>query len=192
MRLRAIPVVLTLALLLSDPALSLRAGEQAAPDPATLIAANSYGKWLKDYKEATFDVLSDFQYPFPPYGKKLSDRKITPPADVQKLNSQKVSVSGYMLPLDMDAKGVTKFILVRYLDTCCYGLFGDPNEWVVVTMAKKTVFTRYDSITVFGTFHVGEIAHGDGRENIESYYQMDGVAVAVHTEAFDKAAGITQ
>ena len=41
--------------------------------------------------------------------------------------------------------------------------------------------------SVYATFHVGEIANGSQIQDVESFYRMDGVAIAIHTEAFEKA-----
>ena len=190
MRSRATALMLATLVLVCAPLAALNGSETTPADPSTLVAANQFAKWNQQYAEASWDVLSSFEYPIPAYGKKLSDRKIILPADVKKLDGQKVAIRGYMLPLDMDEKGLTQFILGPDLNTCCFAVVGLPNEWIVVTMAKKTVFTRYDPITVYGTLHSGEIARrDDGIQNVESFYRIDGVAMAIHTEAFEKATG---
>ena len=96
-----------------------------------------------------------------------------------------------MIPLDMDDKGVSMFVVAPDLQTCCFGVVGQVNQLVLVVMNKKTAFSRYDPITVFGKFHVNDI--GDqGEFSAQSLYQMEGVAIAIHTEAFDKAIGASQ
>jgi hypothetical protein len=175
----AIALLLLVVAFVFQPAPALRASGSDG-DPSTLIPLNQLAKWTKDFPATNWDVLSDFDYIFPPPGGKLSARKLVVPAAVQKLNGQKVSIKGYMIPIEMDGQGVAKFALTEELNTCCFALPAVPNQWIIVTMPKKTSFIRWDPITVFGTLHVGEIAMGDHRENIESFYQMDGNVIAIH------------
>ena len=170
--------------------MQIQAATQAAADPSTVVSPSDFAKWTKGYLQTTFDALSGFTYPFPRVGKKLSDRKVVSPPAVQKLDNQKISIKGYMLPIDMDAKGVTMFMLQADLQSCCFGVHGDPNTYILVTMAKKTRVSLFDAVTVYGTFHIGEVAHGESIEDIESFYRLDGQAIAIHTESFDKVTGV--
>lgn len=62
-----------------------------------------------------------------------------------------------MLPLDLDANGVTKFMLNAALDMCYFGAPVRMNDWVMVTMTgpKKAKFTHLPT-AVWGQFEVGE------------------------------------
>jgi hypothetical protein len=95
-----------------------------------------------------------------------------------------------MIPIDLDDKGLSMFVLAQHLDTCCFGLVGQTNDLILVTMSKKTVYSRYDPVTVFGKFQVNDFSSlGNEELSGQSLYQMDGTGVAVHTQAFDKAIG---
>jgi hypothetical protein len=62
-----------------------------------------------------------------------------------------------MLPLDLDAQGVTKFMLNAALDMCYFGAPVRLNDWVMVTMTgtKKAKFTHLPT-AVWGVLEVGE------------------------------------
>lgn len=80
-----------------------------------------------------------------------------PPA-ILEMDGQKVSVAGFMIPMEVNDKGrVSSFILAQNQMTCCYGVFPKLNQWVYVTMAgEKTVDSTMDiPLTVFGTLGVG-------------------------------------
>jgi hypothetical protein len=194
MQTRTLALLLMVAVLLAcAPATLLRGSEQAAADPSTLIAANQFAKWNKEHVPVTFDMLMDdalHSAPLIPKGKPIV-RKIMATPGGQAMDGKQVGIYGYMIPLDMDAKGVSMFIVAPHLQTCCFGVVGQTNQLVLVVMNKKTVYSSSDPVTVFGKFHVNDV--GDGGEfSAQSMYQMEGVALAVHTAAFDKAIGAAQ
>ena len=98
MKTAAIAFLLLVIALVVQPTPALRAAAGDG-DPSTLIALNQLAKWTKDFPATNWDVLSDFDYIFPRPGGKLSERKLVVPAAVQKMNGQKVSIKGYMIPI---------------------------------------------------------------------------------------------
>jgi hypothetical protein len=81
----------------------------------------------------------------------------TVPGSIKALNGQKISVSGFMIPMLMDRDKVLSFILAQSRMTCCYGVVPKLNQWIYVKLdnGKTTESTMDIPITVFGTFNVG-------------------------------------
>ncbi len=168
---RIIFVLLLMGMTGSNPAMAQKG------DPSTIVPPSQMAKWAKEYPTVvTFKMLNSFDYPnLPPPGTKLTPRNFPIPDAVRKLNGQKVAIRGYMMPIDFDATGVSHFVLVDSVDTCCYGIFGFPNSWVDVVMAKKTAFTKYDPFILYGTLRIGEVIMNN---NVDSFYRIEGVAIA--------------
>jgi hypothetical protein len=61
----------------------------------------------------------------------------------------------------MDRDGsVKEFLIMRSVQTCCYGATPEPTEWMVVRLGPKSpkVKSAMDvPLVFFGTLHVGEI-----------------------------------
>ena len=70
------------------------------------------------------------------------------PAEVQALEGRTVTLSGFMLPLDTDAKA-RHFLLSKYTPVCFFCPPGQPNEVVEVT-AKSGVALTDRMLTVTG------------------------------------------
>ena len=54
--------------------------------------------------------------------------------------------------------------------------YGSSKPTKAKTMQKKTKFTQYDPVIVFGTFHIGEVI---ANQNVDSFYRIDGIAIAL-------------
>jgi hypothetical protein len=112
------------------------------------------------YKPVSFQSLSAFNADEFKQRLKVAMNSNQPPdlpLEVKALNGEKVAVMGYMLPLEVDAKGVKTFALVRDLASCCFGGSPKLNEWVYVTMhsPQTAKHTGYSAIVVSGIFEVG-------------------------------------
>jgi hypothetical protein len=145
--------VATCAALLSATA-ALRAADSAG-EPA---AADGDG-----YQKVGFDRLASYTFIPPEYdsttpnapppsgAKQIPDR-------IKALDQQKVAVTGFMLPVKMDAGLVKEFLLVKDPMMCCYGIMPKINEWVVVKMVGRGVKPLMDiPITFEGRLRVGEM-----------------------------------
>lgn len=117
-----------------------------------------------DYYKLNFDVLADFPAGTPDMDPRIDPRlrakmvKVDVPDKVQALNGQKISVVGFMIPMDLDKNGgVSSFILAQSRMTCCYGVTPKLNQWIYVTMAPGTTTSQLMDIpiTVYGTLGVG-------------------------------------
>jgi hypothetical protein len=140
----------------------------------------------------SFAYLSSYEYDVPdPFAmktmkdtdlKKLSDQI---PEYIKKLNTKKVALSGYMVPIDVVNEGVKSFILTYSQMMCCFGQMPWYNEWVFVEMpeGKPAEYQLDVPITVSGQLEVGEEIE-DGF--VVSLYRMKGDKVAVAGEPIGK------
>jgi hypothetical protein len=76
------------------------------------------------------------------------------PEAVKKMDSHKVMMTGFMLPID-EVENIKEFLLVQSLWSCCYGQPPDINGIVrVVMQGDKRIDYKYDPIKVVGEFKV--------------------------------------
>jgi hypothetical protein len=134
---------------------------------------------VKEYDPINFFVLSDFSYYMPdPWEKpdpKLLAKNVIP-KEVKALNGKQVALTGFMLPLNAQADGLTEFILNGKLDMCYFGAPVQMNEWVYVKYVGqgKIPYTHLP-LTVFGPLEVGELVK-DG--HVESLYRLQARAIS--------------
>lgn len=85
------------------------------------------------------------------------------PEEVRALDQKAVSLRGFMLPLKLEGRLTTEFLLLKNQGLCCYGKPPKITEWVTVRVNGKGVHPIMDEpITVCGTFHVGDVTeNGD-------------------------------
>lgn len=108
-----------------------------------------------------FDKLASYEFTAPEDPAKAPAAEAQIPDRVKAFDDKKVAVTGFMLPVKMDAGLVTEFLLVKDPMMCCYGVMPKVNEWVVVKMVGKGVPPLMDvPITFEGTLKVGQIYEG--------------------------------
>jgi hypothetical protein len=140
-----------------------------------------------DYMTVTFDTLSGYYYEIPDVvepdkaPKESTDGAKRPkdqiPAPVRALNSRKVSIQGFMIPIKLDKGAAKTFLIVKDRSVCCFGRTPRMNEWVSVKMTgdKTTKFIADQPVTIFGTLEVGEqIENGE----VLSIYRLNADDVA--------------
>ncbi|MCS7013102.1 MAG: DUF3299 domain-containing protein [Chloroherpetonaceae bacterium] len=122
---------------------------------------------LPDGVRLTFNDLREYRY---------SKRDRYPiPEKLKALQGKEVSIAGYMIPMS-EALDVTEFMLVQIpFFGCCYSIPPEPNETVMVKMAKgkKTEYV-YTPIRVTGKFDIQETKI-DGF--VVSLYQIEATSV---------------
>jgi hypothetical protein len=134
---------------------------QAATSPATPAASNN-----SEYQRITLGLLGSFRYEYPdptylesekdPAQLKLKDQF---PPNIKALHGKKISIMGYIMPIDVDEEWRVKTLtLVRDQMVCCFGNVPEINEWVYVRLKTPQ---RADQmidvpVIVFGTLEVGE------------------------------------
>jgi len=75
-----------------------------------------------------------------------------PPRVVEELNGKRVSIGGYMVPLDFDATSVKEFLLVPYVGACVHVPPPPVNQIVYVKTEKGLEIDQlFDPVTVIGT-----------------------------------------
>lgn len=115
------------------------------------------------YTYTSWDTLGGFFYQPPDPDAEpipgLPKPKNEIPKSIQAMNGKKVLLQGYMVPLRTKKGEVTEFILCKFVPACCFGDTIKMNEWVHVKMQqdKSCQYVPSQTITVFGTFDVGEV-----------------------------------
>jgi hypothetical protein len=131
------------------------------------------------YTAVTFEQLSAFRFSVTD---QMLDPKTDPltgarqilgqiPDEVRALDHKEISLRGFMLPMKLDGKLATEFLLLKNQGLCCYGNPPKITEWVNVRVNGKGVRPIMDEpVTVCGTFHVGDV-----RENgdLLGIYRLD-------------------
>lgn len=93
-------------------------------------------------------------------------------AKVTELDGMRIRIRGYMLP-SFQQKGITRFILVRDNQECCFGPGAALHDCIVVDMidgASAAFSTR--PITVEGVFKIKEFKGPNGKHL--AIYHLDG------------------
>ena len=134
----------------------------ATPAPAA-PAATPDKTGDDEFATVGFDKLGGFNYEMPDETNVKTNATATPakeqiPADIKKLNNQRVALKGFMLPLKVEGGLITELLIMRDQSMCCYGSVPRINEWVSVKMTHKGVKPIMDqTITLYGTLKVGEM-----------------------------------
>lgn len=104
-----------------------------------------------------FGVLAGFDYGDRADGSLPRGKKGFIPEGVRMYDGQRVELTGYIMPIDLDDKGIRSFALVKDQASCCFGQAPRINHWVYVTM-KGTPLREadFDPHHVVGTLTVGE------------------------------------
>jgi hypothetical protein len=93
------------------------------------------------------------------------------PDRIRAADGKRVSVDGFMIPLEYNGKKVSKFILAMNQNTCCFG--GNPqiHEFIIVSMAGAGANDEMDiPLRVKGVLHVA-VNRNQGK--LSGIYQMD-------------------
>jgi hypothetical protein len=97
------------------------------------------------------------------------------PASIRQMDGKEVSVTGFMLPIQIKDKLTTQFMLMRTQNTCCFGIPPELHEVVEVLKVKTPAKALMDTpVTVVGRLHVKDRWEGDF---LCSIYQMEAESV---------------
>ncbi len=130
-----------------------------------------------DYLQIGFNTLAAFQvkviYQIINPVRLTAVQKLNRPIPdfIKSLDNRKVALRGFMLPLKWENGSVKNFLLMRSRAFCCFGKTLEINELAYVRMNGNGVKSLMDQpLTVYGTFHVGEIVqHG----RLNGIYSLD-------------------
>lgn len=96
----------------------------------------------------------------------------------RQLDGKRVTIPGFMVPLEDDADNVSEFILVPYAGACIHVPPPPPNQMVHVLMSHgaKAAVSFTDPIVVTGTLHIstvkspyGDISYDLRADNVSPY-----------------------
>jgi hypothetical protein len=153
---------------------------------AIIVSAAEMGvvqaKEKDPYQLVSFDFLGGYQtisqytgYRHSSTSKeKPNETKV--PENVMGLNGKKISVQGFMVPLEVPDSKVKTFLLVRDKASCCFGGPSKLTHRIYVTMEgdKSADFFPDNVVTVKGTLNiVGSVIE----EDTMALYEMDGESV---------------
>lgn len=154
--------------------------------PQVLVPVGQINALKAEYPFVRFSQLMHLDAPLPPRHDLGSASRPSAkaqqsliPQSARAFNNRKVSIRGYVVPVDVDRQGTREFVLSSNIDSCHFGVIGGPEEWVYVTMVSGRAIPHVGTtpVTVFGVLSVGE----DVRDGVvDSVYRMRGERVAVH------------
>ncbi len=149
------------------------AGSSKAPGGAPAAGADGYVK-------TSFKVLAGFEYGAKPgedadaaTSASVGAGRFLPP-EVLALDGRKVSVTGFMMPIDFEDGRVRSFLLMKNQLLCCFGIAPRLNDFVAVQVGEGRGVPAVQDvpITVKGILQVGEVSE-------------NGAALAVYTMIAD-------
>jgi hypothetical protein len=136
------------------------------------------GETIPQLKEAGIDI-----------NELMTKRKILQTSIVEELNGQRVSIPGYLLPLEVSATKVTEFLLVPYVGACIHVPPPPPNQIVYVKIGQNKSYkskSLYEPVWVTGIISaksmVKDLYLVDGSAGVDIGYSMQ----ATHIEPYKK------
>jgi hypothetical protein len=172
--------------LLAAVALTADATTIVAAQRQVLVPASEINALKREYTFIRFSQLTTSMMPVAPPRHDLGNapkpasaaQSLIPP-DARAWKGRRVSIRGYVVPVDVDRSGIREFVLSASVDSCHFGVLGGPDEWIYVTMAEGTRIpgTGVSPVTIFGVLDVGEDVRGGV---VDSLYRMRGERIAVH------------
>ncbi len=116
-----------------------------------------------DFLPLSWDKLSSYKYELYEVGSETNSGRPflksddTIPPDVKLLDSQQVTVRGFVLSLRNRRGRISDFLLLRDQGTCCFGEKAQINHYIRVKYREGIPNTANGAeITVSGVLHVGE------------------------------------
>lgn len=92
--------------------------------------------------------------------------------ELKKILGKEITMKGFMMPLDYDAKTVVEFLFMPYIPACMHVPPPPPNQLVLVKMKNGT--------TVQPSFYPVELTGKislDVNKDLESSYKMEGIKI---------------
>lgn len=104
-----------------------------------------------------------------------------------KLNKKKVSLAGYLLPLDFSDKGTKEFLLVPYVGACIHTPPPPANQIAFVLMSKPYKIKKlYEPVWVTGRMNTTAVSKNlsltDGSSPVEAGYTLSGENISKYVE----------
>lgn len=92
--------------------------------------------------------------------------------ELKKILGKEITMKGFMMPLDYEAKAVVEFLFMPYIPACMHVPPPPPNQLVLVKMKKGT--------TVQPSFYPVEIVGKltlDANKDLDSSYKIEGIKI---------------
>ena len=152
---------------------------KAATGPAVDLAPSKVTIDGAEVLSLGFDKLSSFPYKITDAGTGATPEEIAAamkkdqvPTWVRVYDNVKIALTGYMMPLQIENGKSKKFVMMRDINTCCYGAVPNMNDYVVCTMKGSGIEVVQDiPVQLVGTFHVDQKYEGG---YVVSLFVMDG------------------
>lgn len=139
---------------------------------------------LKPYKGMKLDALSDSDPRAVELLKRMRESWNNAPTN-NALNDQRVRIAGYIVPLDEDAGGLIRFLLVPYYGACIHTPPPPSNQIIDVTPAKAHALRMMDAVWVTGTLRA---MHSDTVLGATGY-QLQATDIEPYTAPKDDTGG---
>jgi hypothetical protein len=109
--------------------------------------------------ELSFATLASYRYALPPRQRE-GDKSTAPnsqiPPVIKSLGGKKITIEGYMIPMDFEKGKILRFVLSRSMIGCCFADSLRINELIKVSTADGKPVDYCDIAKVTGTLEVGE------------------------------------
>jgi hypothetical protein len=108
----------------------------------------------------SFATLASYRYALPP--RQIPGENAPPPQKgqipdrIRALSGKKITIEGYMIPMDFEGGKIQKFVLSRSMIGCCFADSLRINELIKVAPADGKAVDYCDVARVTGTLEVGE------------------------------------
>ena len=155
---------------------------QAAKDPILgPEQLRSYDAMMKRLKQANIDVDGMLAR----RAKLMDAWQKASEAVNESLNGQRVRLPGYLLPLEMDGRKVTEFLLVPYVGACIHAPTPPPNQIVHVRHPKGfEAGGVFSPVWVQGVVRTvrnkSKLTLVDGSADVPTGYEMRADSVELH------------
>lgn len=147
--------------------------------PPGFVITNLPPPEVEGYVPVSFALLAGFEFDLRPEVVRVGTNSSGPdpslaqvPSEVRVLDTRKIAVSGFLLPMLMDEGRAVEFLLMRDQTLCCFGRVPRINEWVSVRASGRGARPRMDvPLTVCGTFRLSAQREGG---TLTGLYRMEG------------------
>ena len=92
--------------------------------------------------------------------------------ELKKILGKEITMKGFMMPLDYEAKAVVEFLFMPYIPACMHVPPPPPNQLVLVKMKKgTTVQPSFYPVEIIGKLTL------DANKDLDSSYKIEGIKI---------------
>ena len=115
--------------------------------------------------EVTWETLKTLDYD-------AKTKTVVAKGELKKILGKEITIKGFMMPLDYDAKTVVEFLFMPYVPACMHVPPPPPNQLVLVKMKKGSkIAPSFYPVEVTGKLTL------DANKDMESSYKMEGLKI---------------